>query len=554
MFEGQIILKLKIHLILKISLFILVLFVKSEIRAQSDETKFFQFNGTLNLTSDFYSVNGIQARQPSNQQRLILRANLNFIEQIDIPIEVSLSNSDSRLLQPFNQFGLSPKITDWLTLHGGYFYSNLSDLTFGDIKILGGGVELTPGNFRFKAFYGRSRASRQPDSLQAFGGIYKQKMYAIKVGYGNESIAYLDLNFTHTLDDSSSITPISISQTPTENFVGSVSFGLRILEVLMLNGEAALAAYSNDIRSENISDINFPKFLFTPKTSSQFDGAVRFNIFIEPQTFWSLKMGTKWIGPGFITNGFAQLHNDLFEFTIDPYLRLFNSRLNLRSSIGIRTNNLRNNKVSKTNRFLGMLSADYQITDDFGLNFQYNNNQIKSTQYADSIKISNVLNMISLSPRYVFPGLGGNNFINLTYSYQNSEDSNPYYNNKIQNKTNSLNIIHTIIYPSSLNLTSSVLYNKVSLSNMDLTILSLNETIGYQFFDNKLGAYLTLGYSTIKVSDTNGMLVLGLRASYNLNQYGTINIFLTNNSFNSNDPVSPAYKELQGNLQYLINF
>ncbi len=201
-----------------------------------------------------------------------------------------------------------------------------------------------------------------------------------------------------------------------------------------------------------------------------------------------------------------------------------------------------------------MFSTDYQITDNFGLNFQYNNNQIKSSQFADSIKISNVLNMISFSPRYIFSGLGGNNFVNLTYSYQNSEDSNPYYNNKVENKTNSFNLIHTLVLPSSLNLSSSILYNSVSLSNLDIKILSFNETIGYQFFDNRLSTFLTIGYSTIKILKSNGMLILGLRASYNLFQFGSINISITNNSFNSNNPVSPIYKELQVSLQYLINF
>jgi len=262
---------------------------------------------------------------------MILRTNFNLFEQIDIPFELSLSNNDSRFLQPFNQFGLSPKITNWMTLHGGYFYSNLSDLTFGDIKIYGGGIELTPGNFRFKAFYGRSRASKDPDSLQSFGGIYKQQMYALKLGYGNESVAFIDFNFTHTINDSSSINSISISQTPSENFVGSVTFGLKVIEALMLNGEVAVSAYSNDIRLENISEVSLPEFLFTPKISSQFDGAAKFNINIDPQTFWTLRLGTKWIGPGFITNGYTQLQNDLFEITIDPSLRLLNNRLNLRS-------------------------------------------------------------------------------------------------------------------------------------------------------------------------------------------------------------------------------
>ncbi len=472
---------------------------------------------------------------------------------MEIPFELYISNSDSRFLQPFNQFGVSPKITDWLRLHGGYFYANLSDRSFGDVKLYGGGVEITPGNFRLKSFYGRSIAAREPDSLNFFGGIYSQKIFALSVGYGNEEIAFLNLNLMRSIDDSNSIKPISITQSPTENLVTSASFGLKIIEPLSIGGEVAVSAFSSYIRSQNIDDIKFPQFLFTPKLSTQVDGAAKFNITINPQSFWSLRLGTRWIGPGFVINGFTQLLNDLFEATIDPSLRLINKKLNIRSSIGIRSNNLRNNKISKTNRFLGLFSADYQISNLFGLNYQFNNNQIKSTHYVDSLKISNVLNYLSITPRFSFLAFNGSNFISLSYSYQNSEDSNPYFKNKVQNKTSTMNFSHFILFPSSLSFVSNLIYSTVSVSNLDIKILSVNETIGYQLFNNKLSTYLSLGYSTIKVVQTNGMILAGLRASYNLEKFGSISLNISNNNFNSNDALTPAYNELQGSLQYLIN-
>ena len=538
-----------------ILLILFVLFYQSKYFPQESESSFLKFNGSLNLSSELYSTNAAQKRLPSNQQRLILRTNFTLFNQVEIPFELYLSNSDSRFLQPFNQFGVSPKITDWLRLHGGYFYANISDFSFGDVKLYGGGVELTPGNFRLKAFYGRSIAGKDPDSLNYFGGIYSQRTYAFSVGYGNEEVAFLNLNLMRSIDDSNSIKPISITQSPTENLVSSASFGLRVIQPLFISGEVALSAFSSDIRSEDIEDLKFPKFLFTPKLSTQVDGAAKLGITINPESFWSLRLGTRWIGPGFVTNGFTQLHNDLFEITIEPSLRLIENRLNLRSSIGIRSNNVRNNRVSKTNRFLGLFTADYQISDLFGLNVQYNNNQIKSTQYADSLKISNVLNFISITPRFSFTAFNGSNFISLSYSNQNSEDSNPYFRTQVQNQTSSVNFSHNIIFPSSLNLSSNLLYSKVSVWNLDIKILSLNETIGYQFFNYKLSAFLSLGYISVKFKESsNGMILVGLRTSYNLEKFGSISFNLSNNNFNSKDPLAQSYNELQGNLQYLINF
>ena len=106
--------------------------------------KAFQFNGSLNFTSEFYNADGIAERFPGNTQRLILRSNITLFDQIQMPFEIYLTSQQAKFQQPFNQFGINPQITEWLTLHAGYFQTQLSELSFGDIRVLGGGIELKP--------------------------------------------------------------------------------------------------------------------------------------------------------------------------------------------------------------------------------------------------------------------------------------------------------------------------------------------------------------------------------------------------------------------------
>ncbi|MCS7053492.1 MAG: hypothetical protein NZM09_07125, partial [Ignavibacterium sp.] len=108
--------------------------------------------------------------------------------------------------------------------------------------------------------------------------------------------------------------------------------------------------------------------------------------------------------------------------------------------------------------------------------------------------------------------------------------------------------------PSTFNLNTSFLYSNVSLSNFNVKIISINEVIGHQFFSNKLTLSLNLGYSITKAVRSNGFFITGLRANYSLNKFGNFSFYLTNNNFNSSDPLAPNFNELTGSLQYLINF
>ncbi|HPR62287.1 MAG TPA: hypothetical protein PLF35_15130, partial [Prolixibacteraceae bacterium] len=140
--------------------------------AETDKKKAVTFGGSASLSSSFYASDGITPRQPGNMQVAVIRANISLYDLVDLPFELYYSSGQFGYQQPFNQFGVSPRISDWLTLHAGYFSTQFSNLSYGDLRMLGGGFELTPGNFRLKAVYGRTRQPVEADRVSFRPEVY----------------------------------------------------------------------------------------------------------------------------------------------------------------------------------------------------------------------------------------------------------------------------------------------------------------------------------------------------------------------------------------------
>jgi len=341
--------------------------------------------------------------------------------------------------------------------------------------------------------------------------------------------------------------------------------------MLAMTGEVGASLYSSNIHAEKADDLvkKIPSFFFTPRLSTQIDGAGMLAFNITPSEYWSLALTGKWIGPGFVTLGYAQMPNDIMEYTANPSIRLFDNRLNFTGSIGIRENNLRNNKLNTSKGLTGMASIDYQVNSLFGVNCLYNENQVKSDNKSDLTKVSNVFNMFTLSPRFMFPGLGGSNSIIFTFSYQDSQDDNSYLQQSqtvdttdidpieaiiqhSRNQTRSYMVAHTLSLPSSLTASTSFFYTCTSIPNGSIQITNINENLGHQFLDNRLGLTLGLGYSSTHYVTTNGQFIVSFNASYSLQKLGSINFSLSNSKYRGGSQ-TPSYSELQGNLQYTIN-
>ena len=157
-------------------------------------------------------------------------------------------------------------------------------------------------------------------------------------------------------------------------------------------------------------------------------------------------------------------------------------------------------------------------------------------------------------PVLIFREWGGANNITLTYSYQNSEDKLPYQMTTVQNTTNMINLVHTVFFPSSLNLITFIMHNTVDIPGMSIKMFNVTETAGYNFFDNKLNTSFSLGYSATETISTINTLLVRITAAYSIGEYGRFSFNLSNNSINSGDKFNPSYSELQGILQYEINF
>ncbi|MFN3694868.1 MAG: hypothetical protein ACK4UV_07650, partial [Ignavibacterium sp.] len=84
----------------------------------------------------------------------------------------------------------------------GDFNTEYSRYTLSGVLIRGGGINLNPGNFRFSTAAGFTRRS-VPGGAQ--DGSFKRFLLASKLGFGNESVSYLDFIFVRAKDEISSL-------------------------------------------------------------------------------------------------------------------------------------------------------------------------------------------------------------------------------------------------------------------------------------------------------------------------------------------------------------
>ncbi len=511
----------------------------------------------MNLAGEAYSSQGIDERRPHDTFRALFAPTLVIYDQIRLPFEFYVTSEDRGVRQPFNQFGVNPQLWGWLTLHAGYFSARVSDLTFGDARMLGGGVELTPGNFRFSFLYGKIQQAVEEDTLNGFRGVYDRWAWAAKIGYGAESAFHVHLNVMRVYDDSTSLSHPLPDITPQENFAVSLQYGFPLIDHLItLSGEVATAALTSDTHLAEVGD--FPsalKNVFTPRVSSQVDGAATMSLAIMPASNWSLSLIGRWVGPGYVSLGYPQLPNDVVEGTIAPMVRLLQNTLTLRGSLGLRFNNLRDNRFSTTRRTIGNLGISLQPAPEWGIDFQYSNYGMQSSPRNDTLRIDNISQSFILSPRYMFNAFGAVSTAMLTYSLQAFTDFNTVTGSLSDNKTNTGIGSWILVWPSTLTLTTTLLYTSSATQSIETVIRGVTETVGHSFLDRKLTANLMLGYTRVQTTGDNGQTIGRLSVAYTPSSWGTFTLALSSSQF-IYDPLfsSPSYREHTGSLMYSYSF
>lgn len=518
-------------------------------------------HGAAFVSTDVYSSSSPDTlwkpRLPALSARAIIRANLTLFNQIDAPFEIYASTAGSGLQQPFNQFGISPHY-DWLTVHAGYFSSKISDLTFGDVRLLGGGIEVHTSHLHIAALYGIGRQARLPDYTAQFAGEYKRTMAAVKVGYGEENDWHVQLNVIQSLDNSATLPKDSLLPFPTENLASTISFGVPFSDYFRMKGEVGASIFSNNTTAPELPDslIRFPDFLFTPRYSTQIDGAGKLSFILTPSRYWSLKLDGQWIGPGYVSHGFMQLQNDIFETVIAPSVRLFDSKLLLRSSLGMRLNNLRGNRQSATSRVVGSMLASAQISPELSVDAQYSNYGIRSSHVNDTLRQQNIFQMISISPRWAFSAMDMPQTIGLSYSYQDVDDKNLFTAVSTLSTTHLASIVHTLTIDATLNFSTSGMYTSIVTPFLTTTVFNVSETIQDSYYDGKLTVAVTGGYSFVRTFGQDNQFVGRLMSSYQLTEKGTLMLTINSNNYDYAQAAvgNVSFREFQASLLYQLTF
>ncbi len=516
-----------------------------------------RLTGTVNLAGEAYSSEGIDARRPHDTFRALFAPTLVIYDQIRLPFEFYISSEDRGVRQPFNQFGVNPQLWGWLTLHAGYFSARVSDLTFGDARMLGGGIEMTPGDFRFSFLYGRIQQAVEEDTVNGFRGVYDRWAWAAKIGYGAENAFHVHLNVMRVYDDSSSLSHPLPDITPQENLAVSLQYGVPILgHVVVLSGEVAAAALTSDTRLAQVGNLPAAlKNFFTPRISSQVDGATTMSLALQPSATWSLSLNGKWVGPGYVTLGYPQMPNDVVEGTVAPMVRLLQNMLTVRGSLGLRFNNLRNDHFATTRRTIGNLGISLQPAAEWGMDVQYSNYGMQSSPRNDTLRVDNISQSFVFSPRYTSSAFGAVSTAMLTYSLQAFTDFNTVTGSLSDNRSNTGIGSWILVWPSSLSLTTTLLYTSSSTQMIETIIRGITETAGHSFFDRRMTASLMLGYTRVQTTGDNGQTIGRISVAYTPANWGTFTLALSTSQF-LYDPLfsTPSYREQTGSVMYSYAF
>ena len=297
----------------------------------------FVLSGNLDATAIFYNANGIPNRYlPFNY--VITGSPVISLYGWQIPFSFIIGKQQSNFAQPFNQFGLSPSYK-WITVHAGYRNLNFSPFTLAGHTFLGGGVELTPGKFRFAFMYGQFNKATAFDTAQNlyFSNFsYKRTGMAVKIGYGTEN-NFIDLIALKAKDDPNSVKGSkamidSFGVTPAENTVAGYNLRISLWDRrLSFESDGAMSLYTNDINSPLVSDSSYDdkvqkiSRLVRVNTSSELFGAIEAAIRYKIKNF-SIRFQFRHIDPGYQSMGAYFLNNDLQSYTIAPTLNLLKSK------------------------------------------------------------------------------------------------------------------------------------------------------------------------------------------------------------------------------------
>ena len=374
---------------------------------------------------------------------------------VEMPFSVILSEQDRSFQQPFNRFGISPSYK-WITTHFGYRSMSMSRYTLDGMTFFGAGLEATPGPVRVSAMVGRFQRAVEEDTTELHSfPAYHRSGYAFKLGFGGSS-SYVDLSMLHASDDTSSLErePVKNLIDPQENTLFGLKARGQILPEIALEFEGGASLHTRNLRSTSVElESEIPSFLTSLQDVNSSSGllfAFRGGLNFALRTFGA-RLDFERIEPEFTSLGTYYFPSDKQTWTFAPWLTIPAERLRLSGSIGLQNDDLLGLKLTRTNRVIGSFNAGWQATPKFGLDVRYSNYSTSQNQglINDSIRVRNVSQSATLTPRYILTTDGKTHLATLVATHQRYEDLNAFTNLTRLTTATSASLLYNLSIPKS---------------------------------------------------------------------------------------------------------
>lgn len=517
------------------NLLTLMLMISLGVVAQSDK-KPVKIEGTIGTSYDYYglttdpnSPSFYSPRRPWN----LVRFNVNPIittGDFKIPININVSPTTYNfngiggwwppsiprpkqtfgqwLTNPINNIGINPSYK-WAQLQLGTQYLRYSTLSTGDLGVFGAGVDLRPGNFRFKFFHGISQQKQNPIFTPAPGvlGVYRRNQTMAQIGFEKKDSYFAGFNIVRSKDAEDSILPIPAvakppHPDPQEGVVVTFMLNVKDKKGWYFNTELGNSYHSRDINDVSAPVVNNGSFkglvgLLTPRISTSQGFAGLGSVGKKSKNF-DLGFNTRFYSKGYYTAGYPFLQNDRLDFTINTRVASTDRKYIFNGDIGQRFTNW---SGTRNKQLIANANMFAQFTEQFSLNATYNNFGFQAPAYGTFMGLKNVSNDLSINPTYTWSNQKMSNMISATYSWSKFDET-VLPNPATTNNTQSVLLLYVpVFYNWKLSPDFSVLWfeNKVTPTNLDLTLYSATMGASMPLKKPKMTVKAQLQYTNTKL-------------------------------------------------------
>ena len=527
-------------------------------------------SGVLTARTIFYDANGIPNRRQPFSYIFTGSPTISIFNSFTIPISFTYSEQDRSFRQPFNQFGMSPYYK-WITIHAGYRNINYSQFTLAGHTILGAGIELHPGIFRFGFITGRfNRATPVDTSSKSFQPFtYSNHGTAAKIGIG-KGVDFFEVSMLKAKDDINSVHPpvdyIGIV-TPGENIVVGINGQIKFLKNFTFALEAATSLYTRNLENSTpLSDSTnkgitkiLGNFISTNSTTERYN-AIQTSLLYHEKIF-SAKLQYRRVDPDYKTMGAYFFNNDIENITFAPSLNLLKNKFRFGGSIGFQHDNLLKQKQTTSSRVIGSANLSAELNEHFGIDFSYSNysnTQLRKTiLLGNTFRIAQVSENYSFTPRYILASEKFVHSVIFSANYNIFSSVDKTIDNLSDTKSNNyfLNYQVTVV-PRNLTYTFNLNYTDVKSASYEDGNYGVTLGVNKVLNNSKLTAgWLGSFLKGLHGKSTGLILNQNVTVNYRINKhhsFGTTISYINNKS--QQTLITPSYSEWQADLNYRYVF